>query len=645
MKDAENRLPNRPSSAVFWCKASLLKVRRGLQNAVGGIRRHPQAEATDYPFVAAESVTPLWIEEQLAELPLQRGKVQNLRSALRRLNGAAIPTGGVFSFWKQIGKATRGRGYVAGRQLREGCLFPAIGGGLCQLSNALYEIALQAGCEIVERHPHTARVPGSAAAQGRDATVAWNYLDLRFRAPFPFLIEARLTADTLIVRLRTRDAIVHSEAKPAERRPGSIALLPLAPARKSVADEAHSCATCGMDACFRHREFFAGFKERAPEPARSEAKRSAGGGITAYLVDEKGPEFAAYLAQAHCPEDRLCLPLDGKRWKLPRYTWETAGYAYVGDAALPTLLRSLQSRRLGRYGAARLQAQLAGAEALAQRLAQHLTAEVTYLCVAQSLLPFMWREGHLGGRRFEVLMSRLPLQTLHRRLDAALEAHPERRTLGEFRAPDWLVAAETEALAEAERLVTPHTEIAGLFSGRAHRLDWHLPAQGKIAPGTAIAFPGPTAARKGAYELRAVARTLDREVALCGCELEGEAFWEGVATHRVRREEGRNWLDGVAVVVQPALVEDNPRPLLKALAAGVPVIATTACGLGNLPGVLTVPYGEEEALRAALNAVLTPCREGNPDGAFSARLNAMPGTGSPLYRSGGATETPVSGEA
>jgi hypothetical protein len=32
----------------------------------------------------------------------------------------------------------------------------------------------------------------------------------------------------------------------------------------------------------------------------------------------------------------------------------------------------------------------------------------------------------------------------------------------------------------------------------------------------------------------------------------------------------------------------------------VPVIATAACGLGDLPGVRTVPAGDAVALRAAL---------------------------------------------
>jgi hypothetical protein len=102
-------------------------------------------------------------------------------------------------FWRQVGKATARKGYRPGRMLQEGCMIPAIGGGLCQLSNALYQIALDSGCEIVERHRHSRTVPGSATAAGRDATVSWNYVDLRFRPAVDMQLAVELTADHLIV--------------------------------------------------------------------------------------------------------------------------------------------------------------------------------------------------------------------------------------------------------------------------------------------------------------------------------------------------------------------------------------------------------------------------------------------------------------
>ena len=83
-------------------------------------------------------------------------------------------------------------------------MMPAVGGGLCQLSNALYDAALPAGCQIVERHAHSGPCPGSAAAAGRDATVAWNYVDLRFVRPTRLLRSVRLDRRDLSISLRAK---------------------------------------------------------------------------------------------------------------------------------------------------------------------------------------------------------------------------------------------------------------------------------------------------------------------------------------------------------------------------------------------------------------------------------------------------------
>ena len=63
-----------------------------------------------------------------------------------------------------------------------------------------------------------------------------------------------------------------------------------------------------------------------------------------------------------------------------------------------------------------------------------------------------------------------------------------------------------------------------------------------------------------------------------GDDLEGGAFWQGLNVRSVARGD-RSWLDQAAVVVQPALIEEQPRALLAALAAGVPVIASGSCGI------------------------------------------------------------------
>ena len=117
-------------------------VRRGFQDLRAGPRFLSKSSAAWGPLIVGASETPLWSDERPGERAYQLGKVQNLRRAAAALNGVAVPSGAVFSFWKQIGRASRRRGFVTGRMLQQGCLVPATGGGLCQLSNALYEAAL-----------------------------------------------------------------------------------------------------------------------------------------------------------------------------------------------------------------------------------------------------------------------------------------------------------------------------------------------------------------------------------------------------------------------------------------------------------------------------------------------------------------------
>jgi hypothetical protein len=103
--------------------------------------------------------------------------------------------------------------------------------------------------------------------------------------------------------------------------------------------------------------------------------------------------------------------------------------------------------------------------------------------------------------------------------------------------------------------------------------------------------------------MREAARMLDLAVVLVGSnELEGANFWSGVNVIRVRGSEAA--LQIADVVALPAFVESRPRALLAALAAGVPVVATAACGLGDRPNVTTVPSGDTIALARALRSLV-----------------------------------------
>lgn len=575
--------PTFSGALIFHAKATLLQIDRAVYNTLRNETvRFPINHRPTNEVIIAESTAPLWADGIEAEKDLLLGKVQNLRVALRRLHGAEIPAGGIFSFWGQVGRASRWRGYVAGRELREGCIIPAIGGGLCQLSNALYDAALSAGFEIIERHAHTRIIPGSLAELGRDATVFWNYVDLRFRSSSAFRIEATMDANLLTVRFRSSagESLPHLGYRKKKIMLAGASAAP------------QSCVTCDEHGCFRYVE-----------------RKTTDFGRSAYLLDEYYPEFNDYILGERREQDLLAVPLDGKKFRKGNYAWSTENFRHVRQSRLVTLWRAYQSRKLAVQGAARQRALLAHSERLARSYSALLTYDITHVTVSQNLLPFLWRDGYLGGRTFDVLMTTLPLARLHERLDAAFALHPESKTLTDFRADEWLVCSESEALRCARRIITPHSEIAALYENKVMPLNWTMPGKAKklqpkrVATHAAkIAFPASTIGRKGAYELRAAIEGLDVQLITMGVELEGTNFWRGTSTEH--RSSAEDWLAGIDAVVLPAFVEHKPRRLLEAVALGTPVIASQACGLGNIKEVINVPVGDVDRLREEIKRVL-----------------------------------------
>lgn len=562
------KIPSPKDKIVFRFKSALLQIRRGAHDLFDSkLKKFEKADALLDNPVIAESKTVLWTETDPAERFLLAGKIHNLRLVIRELDGVEIPAGGTFSFWKQAGRTNRRRGFVAGRELREGCIIPNIGGGLCQISNALYDAALKADFEVIERHAHTQVVAGSLAEQGRDATVFWNYVDLRFRSPEAFRIEARLDAENLTLRFKGRKT-ERKQLFQISKKGGS------GPAPKS-------CATCGEESCFRNIQ-----------PAANPDF-----GKTAYLVDEYSPEFDSYIQSAKKEGDSLFLPLDGQRFGKSNYAWTTAGFSDVKQKPVVTAVRSYRSRKLAAQGAARQKNLLAMYEKLADSYARNLSFDALHVVVQQNLLPFLWKSGHLGGRTFDVLMTAMPMEEIQRRLDRAAGLHPQSRTLGDFRADEALIDAETEALEHARKIITPHTGIAALYPGKAERIDWKMPQERRrvTAPNTrpTILFPASTVGRKGCYELREALRGLDVKLVTMGPDIENGDFWEGFDVER----SGPDRLETADLVVLPAFVEHRPRRLLEAARAGIPVIASAACGVENIKGIETIEAGDAVELR------------------------------------------------
>lgn len=118
-----------------------------------------------------------------------RGQSENAVRAARAIDGAVIESGHEFSFNRTVGAWTPDRGYLLAPVSYDGELVVDWGGGVCQTSSTLYNAALLAGLEIVERHRHN--WAPSYVSPGRDAAVAQYTVDLRLRNPYPWPIRIR----------------------------------------------------------------------------------------------------------------------------------------------------------------------------------------------------------------------------------------------------------------------------------------------------------------------------------------------------------------------------------------------------------------------------------------------------------------------
>ncbi len=558
---------------IFRAKSTAHALIRGVRDAViDRVHRFRVGDRLAAAPLLATSESELWYaDDNERNWILTAGKVQNLRVATRRLNGLEVPGGSVFSFWQHIGMPTSVRGYVVGREIREGCLVPTVAGGLCQLSNALYDAALKAGLTIVERHRHSRVVPGSLAERDRDATVKWNYVDLRFSSTSPFRIEIEITHDKLIVRLRGTSV--------ESRGPAVVD-----PVR--AASKLNDCYSCGNLGCHRH----------AGEKVKTLAR-----GCTAFLVDERWPEFDRHITGIARPGDLFLLPfMKNRPVGGSRYAWTVPSGCRSRDV-WPAATRRALALRLHRDATGSLPPMLLKCdERIAQAMLRHLPVECTHVVIAQNLLPFIWRAGALGGRTFDVLMTRMPMERLHERLDMAAARHQESGTAADYRASSVLVDLENMAITKARQVITPHVGIAGIFNNKSTTLPWSMPPSCTHGRGSKVLFPAPALARKGAYEMRDVARTLGLELVVTGRDLEGEGFWKDVHVERA----GPQPFEGVAVVVLPSYVEHQPRVLLRALASGIPVITTPASGLAPGPGITLVPIGDAGALAQAISVAI-----------------------------------------
>lgn len=116
-------------------------------------------------------------------------RTTNLKIASKAISGTIIQPGQTFSFNKIVGPRTKAKGY------KPAAVFNAsgtgIGGGICQVASTIFNCALNANVEIVERHQHNQRV--SYVPLGRDAAIYETVQDLRWKNTTKYPIKVVMT--------------------------------------------------------------------------------------------------------------------------------------------------------------------------------------------------------------------------------------------------------------------------------------------------------------------------------------------------------------------------------------------------------------------------------------------------------------------
>jgi vancomycin resistance protein YoaR len=105
-------------------------------------------------------------------------RIANLQLGVGALDGTLVAPGGTFSLNEAIGERTAERGFRPAPVIIGNHYAEEVGGGTSQVATTAFNAAWEAGLDISERHPHSLYI--SRYQLGRDATVYWPSLDLKF---------------------------------------------------------------------------------------------------------------------------------------------------------------------------------------------------------------------------------------------------------------------------------------------------------------------------------------------------------------------------------------------------------------------------------------------------------------------------------
>ncbi len=116
------------------------------------------------------------------DIVYQYNKLENFKTVAKTMNHLIIHPKETFSFWQSARHADK-TSYKEGLCIINGKMSTAKGGGLCGLSNQLFELFLHSDLTMIEHHTHSKEyiTPKKDELLGVDAAVIEGWKDLKFK--------------------------------------------------------------------------------------------------------------------------------------------------------------------------------------------------------------------------------------------------------------------------------------------------------------------------------------------------------------------------------------------------------------------------------------------------------------------------------
>ncbi|MEV5432642.1 VanW family protein [Streptomyces sp. NPDC052701] len=153
-----------------------------LLTRTGTARTGEVATRRTLPELTGDNAARLGLTEKMSSFTVRFEpapyRTKNIGRAVELINGSLVMPGETWSFNRTVGERTEANGFVEGVMILDDQFTKAPGGGVSAVATTVFNAMFFAGVEPVEYGAHSFYI--ERYPEGREATVAWGSLDLRF---------------------------------------------------------------------------------------------------------------------------------------------------------------------------------------------------------------------------------------------------------------------------------------------------------------------------------------------------------------------------------------------------------------------------------------------------------------------------------